>query len=110
MTSKIRNRLTSRITNDRITCITGTVRFSNIKCFDNLANTIDVTDITEETGLLTVDGLTSWLTPLTLQTLRPVVLELTVLVTFNGLLSLLTLLIFFIIMSHIYNTSHLNIK
>ena len=33
----------------------------------------------EGTGLLTVDGLTSWLTLLTLQTLHPVVLELTVL-------------------------------
>ena len=46
----------------------------------------------ERPGLLTVDGLTSLLTLLTLQTLRPVALEQTVLLTFNGLMSLLTLL------------------
>ena len=43
----------------------------------------------ERTGLLTLDGLTSWLTLLTLQTLGQVVLE----QTFNGLMSLLTLLV-----------------
>ena len=47
----------------------------------------------QRTGLLKVDGLTSWLTLLTLQILRPVVLEQTVLLTFNGLMSLLTLLV-----------------
>ena len=45
------------------------------------------------TGLLTADGLTSWLTLQTLQTLRPVLLEQTVLLTFKGLMSLLTLLV-----------------
>ena len=33
----------------------------------------------ERTGFLTVDGLASWVTLLTLQTLRPIVLEQTVL-------------------------------
>ena len=47
----------------------------------------------EMTGLLTADGLTSWLTLQTLQTLRPVLLEQTVLLTFKGLMSLLTLLV-----------------
>ena len=49
--------------------------------------------LSERAGLLTVDGLTSWLTLLTLKTLRPVVLEQTGLLTFNGLMSLLTLLV-----------------
>ena len=43
--NKIRNGLTSGITNDRITCITGKDRCSNTKCFVSLANTIDITDI-----------------------------------------------------------------
>ena len=63
--------------NDRITCITGTDRLGSFKCFDEFANTADARDITElleRTGLLTVDGLTSCLTLLTLQTLSPVVL------------------------------------
>ena len=47
----------------------------------------------EKTGLLTVNGLTSWLTLLTLQILCPVASEQTVLLTFNGLMSLLTLLV-----------------
>ena len=42
---KIRSRLTSGITNDRITCITGTGSFTNIKCFDELANTAAATFI-----------------------------------------------------------------
>ena len=47
----------------------------------------------ERTGLLTVDGLTSLLTQVTLQTLRPFVfLEQTLLLTFNDLMSLVTLL------------------
>ena len=50
ITNKIRNRLTSGITNDRVTCITATDRFSNIKCFDELANTVDVTSITDIIG------------------------------------------------------------
>ena len=64
ITNKVRNRFTSGITNDRITCITGTERLSNIKCFDELASSASVTDImlsliigTE--GLPTVDDLTS---------------------------------------------------
>ena len=54
--------LTSGITNDRITCITGTDRLSNIKCFGKLANTADVLTLRtllEMTGLVAVDGLTS---------------------------------------------------
>ena len=43
----IRDRLLSGITNDRITCITGTDRFSNIKCFDKSANSVHVADITD---------------------------------------------------------------
>ena len=46
ITNKIRNRLTSGFTHDRITCITGTDRFTNIKCFDELANTAATTFIT----------------------------------------------------------------
>ena len=45
ITNKIRNRLTSIIANGRITWITGTDRFRSIKYFDELANTVDVTDI-----------------------------------------------------------------
>ena len=47
----------------------------------------------ERTGLLAVDGLMSWLTLMTLQTLCPVVLEQTFLPTFNALMKLLTLLV-----------------
>ena len=47
ISNKIRNRLTSGITNDRITCITGIDRYSNIKY---LANTAAVTDITDIIG------------------------------------------------------------
>ena len=43
--NKIRNRLTSGIANDRITCIAGTDSFTNIKCFDELANTAAATFI-----------------------------------------------------------------
>ena len=45
-TKKFRNRLTSGITNDNITCITGTGKLTNIRCFDELANTTVTTDIT----------------------------------------------------------------
>ena len=45
ITSKIRNRLTSRIVNDKVACITGTERFSKTKCFDELANTVGVAGI-----------------------------------------------------------------
>ena len=48
--NKIRNRHTIAITNDRINCITGTDRFSNIKCFNKLANTADVTEIRDISG------------------------------------------------------------
>ena len=109
--SKVRKRLTSGIANDRITSITGTDRFSNINCFDELANTVDVTYITDITdtigkdGVLTADGLTSWLkfllkfnglisllTLLALQTLRIVtLLEQRGLLTFNGLVNWLTI-------------------
>ena len=51
ITSKIRSRLTSGTTNDRVTCNTATDRFSNIKCFDELANTVDVTSITDIIGV-----------------------------------------------------------
>ena len=34
------------MTIDRITCITGTDKFSNIKCFVDFANAAGVTDIT----------------------------------------------------------------
>ena len=44
--NEIRNRFTTGITNDRITCITRIDRFSNVKYFDKLANTADVIDIT----------------------------------------------------------------
>ena len=47
ITNKIRNRLTSGTRNGRIICITGTDSFSNIKCFDKLANTVDLKDITD---------------------------------------------------------------
>ena len=47
----------------------------------------------ERIGLQTVDFLTTWLTLLTLQTLRPVVLEQTVLLAFNDLVNLLILLV-----------------
>ena len=94
ITNKIRNMLTSGITNDRSNCITGTDRFSNINCFNELANTATLRTLwtlVERTGLLTVDGLTSWLALLTLQTLRLfVLLEQIVLLTFHGLMSLLT--------------------
>ena len=93
ITDKNRNRLTSGITNDRITCITGTYSFSNIKSFDKLANTVGVTVITDITGLLTVDGFTSCPTLRTLQSLHPVVFGQTDLLTFNGLMGLLTLLV-----------------
>ena len=44
--NKIRSKITSGITNDEITCIIGTGRLSSIKCFDDLANTASVMDIT----------------------------------------------------------------
>ena len=74
-------------------CITGTERFTNIKCFNQLANTAELWTLAERTGLPTVDGVTSLLTLVTLQTLRPFVfLEQTLLLTVNGLMSLVTLL------------------
>ena len=98
ITNKIRNRLTSGITHDRITCITGTDRFTNIKCFDELANTAAATFITFchiITDRFTNNWcLTSWLILLTLQTLCSVaLLEQTDLRTWNGLTSWLTLLV-----------------
>ena len=45
ITNKIRNRLTNGITNDKITLVTGAGRFSKFKCFDELANVVDLTEI-----------------------------------------------------------------
>ena len=45
-TNKIRNKITSGNTNDIITYITETDRFSSFKCFDELANTAVFMDIT----------------------------------------------------------------
>ena len=63
ITSTIRNRLISKIADTRITCISGKDRFTNIKCFDKLANTAAVINclviLFEQTSLLT------WLVELT---------------------------------------------
>ena len=96
ITKKIRNRVTSGTTNYRITCITGTDRFSNINSFDELANTVDVMDITDIIGK-DMCANCCWFDDLTnttnLTDITSVVLEETVLLTFNGLMSLLTLLV-----------------
>lgn len=44
--NKIRSKISSGITNDKITCIKGAGRLSSIKYFDDLANTANVMDIT----------------------------------------------------------------
>ena len=97
ITNKIRNRLTSGIKNDRITCITeqtDLVTFSVFTSWPILLTlpTLCWVSLLEQTGLLIVDGLTSSRTLLALQTLIPVaLLEQTILLTFNELLALLAL-------------------
>ena len=106
-TKKLEASLQLELQNDRITCSTETDRFSNIKCFNKLANTADVTDITFS-HIIGTDRITnSWsyrhfvqlhywnekLSLLALQTLRlAALLEQRGLLTFNGLANWLTLL------------------
>ena len=76
ITSKIRNRVTK--------LETGLVTLNVLTSWLIL---LTLRALLERTSLLTVDDLTSWLTLLTLQTLSPVLLEQTVLLTFNGLVT-----------------------
>ena len=56
--NKLGNSIKSRTTNDRITCITWTDMFTNIKCFDELTSTTAVKDSIRDIRDITVSCIT----------------------------------------------------
>ena len=94
ITNNFTNRFVWGLTNDRFTCITRKIRFTNTQWFGMMAMLFTIWPFWQEfIDLLTFNGFRYWLTKLALQILTLLtIVEQTGLLTVNGLRSLLTLL------------------